>query len=71
MAKLQNLNLGPSRLAGLCGRLKCCLRYELPNGDGVVGGGCAERGGCRNPTGPGGGCGAEGCGACGAAPPDA
>ncbi|MBF8298112.1 MAG: Stage 0 sporulation protein yaaT (modular protein), partial [candidate division NC10 bacterium] len=28
MAKDQNLSLGPSRLAGMCGRLKCCLRYE-------------------------------------------
>jgi cell fate regulator YaaT (PSP1 superfamily) len=29
MAKLQNLALNPGKLAGLCGRLKCCLRYEL------------------------------------------
>ncbi len=28
MAKDQNLSLNPSRLAGMCGRLKCCLRYE-------------------------------------------
>ena len=31
MAKQQDLSLNPSRLSGLCGRLKCCLRYELPN----------------------------------------
>jgi cell fate regulator YaaT (PSP1 superfamily) len=65
MAKQQNLSLSPSRLAGMCGRLKCCLRYELPNGKGVVHGGCAEEGGCgscSNPTGPGGGCGT--CGGC-------
>lgn len=28
MAKDQNLPLSPSKLAGMCGRLKCCLRYE-------------------------------------------
>ena len=28
MAKEQGLSLNPSKLAGLCGRLKCCLRYE-------------------------------------------
>jgi len=26
------LSLNPSKLSGLCGRLKCCLRYELPEG---------------------------------------
>jgi cell fate regulator YaaT (PSP1 superfamily) len=64
MAKQQNLSLNPSKLSGMCGRLKCCLRYELPNGKGVVHGGCADEGGCGtcdNPTGPGGG----GCGTCG------
>ena len=34
MAKRQHLSLNPSRLSGLCGRLKCCLRYELPNAKG-------------------------------------
>ena len=34
MAKQQDLSLNPSKLSGLCGRLKCCLRYELPNGKG-------------------------------------
>ena len=29
MAKQQDLALNPSRLSGLCGRLKCCLRFEL------------------------------------------
>lgn len=28
MAKEQGLSLNPTKLAGLCGRLKCCLRYE-------------------------------------------
>ena len=73
MAKQQNLSLNPSRLSGMCGRLKCCLRYELPNAKGVVHGGCGEEGGCGscgNPTGPGGGCGSGtcgsgGCGKCG------
>ena len=69
MAKQQNLSLNPSRLSGMCGRLKCCLRYELPNGKGVKHGGCADEGGCgscSNPTGPGGsGCGSCGSGGCG------
>jgi cell fate regulator YaaT (PSP1 superfamily) len=73
MAKQQNLSLNPSKLSGMCGRLKCCLRYELPNGKGVKHGGCADEGGCGtcgNPTGPGGGgggcgtCGSGGCGTC-------
>jgi cell fate regulator YaaT (PSP1 superfamily) len=29
MAKIQDLSLNPAKLSGLCGRLKCCLRYEL------------------------------------------
>ncbi len=32
MAKQQDLSLNPVKLSGLCGRLKCCLRYELPEG---------------------------------------
>ena len=60
MAKQQNLSLNPSKLSGMCGRLKCCLRYELPNGNGVKHGGCAEGGHCNNPT----GCGSGGCGSC-------
>jgi cell fate regulator YaaT (PSP1 superfamily) len=60
MAKQQDLSLNPSKLSGLCGRLKCCLRYELPNAKGVVHGGCGSEGGCDNPT----GCGAGGCGSC-------
>ena len=28
MAKLQKASLGPSKISGRCGRLKCCLRYE-------------------------------------------
>ncbi|HVA76509.1 MAG TPA: stage 0 sporulation family protein [Candidatus Binataceae bacterium] len=28
MAREQGLALNPSRLAGMCGRLKCCLKYE-------------------------------------------
>jgi cell fate regulator YaaT (PSP1 superfamily) len=61
MAKQQDLSLSPSKLSGLCGRLKCCLRYELPNAKGQVHGGCGSEGGCDNPT----GCGAGGCGSCG------
>jgi len=58
MAKQQDLSLNPSKLSGLCGRLKCCLRYELPNAKGVAHGGCGSEGGCSNPT----GCGSGGCG---------
>ena len=65
MAKQQQLSLNPSKLSGQCGRLKCCLRYELPNGEGVTHAGCADHGGCSNPTGCG-NCGTEGgCGSCG------
>ena len=68
MAKQQNLSLSPSKLSGLCGRLKCCLRYELPNAKGQVHGGCGSEGACDNPAGCGtGGCGSDGCssGSCG------
>src|SRR5262245_8362644 len=66
MAKQQDLSLNPSKLSGLCGRLKCCLRYELPNSKGVVHGGCGDEGGCDNPSGCGaGGCGSGACGSCG------
>jgi cell fate regulator YaaT (PSP1 superfamily) len=61
MAKQQDLSLNPSKLSGLCGRLKCCLRYELPNAKGEVHGGCGDEGGCDNPT----GCGAGACDGCG------
>jgi cell fate regulator YaaT (PSP1 superfamily) len=65
MAKQQHLSLNPSKLSGQCGRLKCCLRYELPNGEGVTHAGCGDHGGCSNPTGCG-NCGTEGgCGSCG------
>jgi cell fate regulator YaaT (PSP1 superfamily) len=68
MAKQQNLSLNPSKLSGLCGRLKCCLRYELPNGKGEQFAGCAQQGSCS-----GGGCSGDGqcgtgdggCGGCG------
>ena len=62
MAKQQQLSLNPSKLSGQCGRLKCCLRYELPNGNGVTHGGCGDEGDCGNPTGcgTGAGCG-SGC----------
>jgi cell fate regulator YaaT (PSP1 superfamily) len=28
-ARYQNLSLNPSKISGLCGRLKCCLNFEL------------------------------------------
>jgi len=66
MAKQQHLSLNPSKLSGLCGRLKCCLRYELPNAKGETFAGSAHEtacsGGCSC-----GGCGRGGCGgSCGA-----
>ncbi len=30
LAKEQGLALNPSRISGVCGRLKCCLAYEVP-----------------------------------------
>ena len=70
MAKRQNLSLSPSRLSGLCGRLKCCLRYELPNAAGEQFAGCAHEGSCSRTGacgggGRGGGCGSGGSGGCG------
>ena len=59
MAKRQNLSLNPSRLSGLCGRLKCCLRYELPNAAGEQFAGCANEESCSR---SGGGCSSGGCG---------
>ena len=29
MAKAQNLSLNPGKISGLCGRLMCCLGYEI------------------------------------------
>jgi cell fate regulator YaaT (PSP1 superfamily) len=41
-AKQQGLMLNPSKLSGVCGRLRCCLNYELP-GKGCGGGGCGGK----------------------------
>jgi cell fate regulator YaaT (PSP1 superfamily) len=72
MAKQQSLSLNPSKLSGLCGRLKCCLRYELASAKSEAkreaSGGCAHdgcrAGGCGGdaPPGDGDGCGTCGCG---------
>lgn len=57
MAKQQQLSLNPSKLSGVCGRLKCCLRYELPNAKGETHAGCGQAGSCS------GGCAQDGsCG---------
>jgi cell fate regulator YaaT (PSP1 superfamily) len=61
MAKQQNLSLNPSKLSGLCGRLKCCLRYELPNGKGERHAGCAQEGSCEQGCAGDGACGSDGC----------
>ena len=49
MAKQQDLSLNPSKLSGLCGRLKCCLRYELPNAKGQCPWRLRRRGRVRQP----------------------
>lgn len=61
-AKVQNMSMNPAAITGMCGRLKCCLRFEL-DADGqpmnlCKGGGCST-GGCKS-----GECGKEG-GSCG------
>lgn len=61
MAKQQGLSLNPSKLAGMCGRLKCCLRFELPNGRGERHAGCAQEGSCSNGCSGDGACGTSGC----------
>ena len=61
MAKQQGLSLNPSKLAGVCGRLKCCLRYELPNSRGERHAGCAQEGSCSNGCAGDGACGTSGC----------
>jgi cell fate regulator YaaT (PSP1 superfamily) len=66
MAKQQQLSLNPSKLSGLCGRLKCCLRYELPNAKGEKYAGCAHESSCSGGCAGGGACGGDGaCGSCG------
>jgi len=44
MAKKQELSLNPSKLSGLCGRLKCCLRFELPEAGGACPAPCCGNG---------------------------
>lgn len=70
MAKQQDLALNPSRLSGVCGRLKCCLRFELAPSqmqavkvvvDEVYPGASDEAGGC-SVCHAGGGCGPGACG---------
>jgi cell fate regulator YaaT (PSP1 superfamily) len=60
MAKQQDLALNPSRLSGLCGRLKCCLRYELNHGAPPAARDESYPGSAGETPMPGGGCG--GCG---------
>lgn len=33
MAKEQNINLNPAKISGVCGRLMCCLTYEVQGDD--------------------------------------
>jgi len=45
MAKVQGLPVNPARISGRCGRLMCCLRYEIDESGKFTGAGC--RGSCR------------------------
>lgn len=47
MAKLQHLAINPGSISGMCGRLKCCLKYEVAN---YQGRGCVK-GDEKNETG--------------------
>lgn len=69
MAKQQDLALNPARLSGLCGRLKCCLRYELSGGAANGKSGGASYAGASDEGGPsaGGCCRSESGGGCGCA----
>jgi len=64
MAKQQDLALNPSRLSGLCGRLKCCLRYELNHGAAPAPRDEALAGSSGDTAPPAGGCGGCGQGHC-------
>jgi len=57
MAKQQHMSLNPAKLSGMCGRLKCCLRFEMGGADGEPGSGgntsgkaCGCSGGCASGT---------------------
>jgi len=64
MAKAQGLSMNPTKISGMCGRLMCCLRYEVtdaagnPKKGGCSGGGCGTEaadgggGGCATGGGP-------------------
>ena len=56
MAKAQGLPLNPGKISGQCGRLMCCLRYELPGGgeNGNASSGSGDDGPGPNGTGCGG-----------------
>ncbi len=48
-AKQQGLMLNPSKLSGICGRLRCCLNYELSGyGNGGCGGGAGKCDKCKS-----------------------
>ena len=47
MAKVQGLPVNPAKISGQCGRLMCCLRYEVSDADRSERGGREGRGGER------------------------
>jgi cell fate regulator YaaT (PSP1 superfamily) len=59
MARDQDLPVNPMRIAGACGRLMCCLKYEHPLYAGRRGGGCGSSNSgesCESGESSGGGC---------------
>jgi cell fate regulator YaaT (PSP1 superfamily) len=66
MAKAQGLSMNPTKISGMCGRLMCCLRYEVTDAagnakkGGCSGGGCGSGSGESDGGGGGGGCGTGG-----------
>jgi len=60
MAKAQGLSMNPTKISGMCGRLMCCLRYEVTDAAGNTKKGGCSGGGCGTETAGGGGCGTGG-----------
>jgi cell fate regulator YaaT (PSP1 superfamily) len=56
MAKAQGLSMNPTKISGMCGRLMCCLRYEVTDAAGNVKKGGCSGGGCGTESAGGGGC---------------
>ncbi len=53
MGKIQNISLTPSDVMGICGRLRCCLRFEVEQYDAARKGLPKQRQTIQTPEGPG------------------